>query len=42
MAMAFAPLALKINKLEIEDAPVVEKSYPHFWEDLKRAGFNIS
>jgi 3-phosphoshikimate 1-carboxyvinyltransferase len=39
MAMAFAPLALKIRKLEIEDADVVEKSYPDFWIDLEKAGF---
>lgn len=39
MAMAFAPLALKINQLEIEEPQVVGKSYPLFWEDLKMAGF---
>jgi len=39
MAMAFAPLALKINQLEIEEPTVVGKSYPAFWEDLKKAGF---
>ena len=39
MAMAFAPLALKINQLEIEEPSVVGKSYPSFWEDLKKAGF---
>lgn len=39
MAMAFAPLALKINQLEIEEPAVVGKSYPSFWEDLKKAGF---
>lgn len=33
MAMAFAPLAMCTN-LEIDDASVVVKSYPHFWEDL--------
>ena len=41
MAMAFAPLALKINTLEIEEPEVVGKSYPSFWEDLKKAGFRI-
>jgi 3-phosphoshikimate 1-carboxyvinyltransferase len=41
MAMAFAPLALKRN-LIIEDAMVVSKSYPSFWEDLKSVGFKIS
>ncbi|MEJ5994926.1 3-phosphoshikimate 1-carboxyvinyltransferase [Pedobacter sp. Du54] len=41
MAMAFAPLALKINKLEIEEKQVVEKSYPYFWNDLEKAGFTV-
>lgn len=41
MAMAFAPLALLIEELEIEDYNVVEKSYPYFWEDLKKAGFSV-
>ena len=40
MAMAFAPLALKTD-LIIEEAEVVSKSYPTFWEDLKRIGFPI-
>ena len=41
MAMAFAPLALKTHII-IEDAEVVSKSYPAFWEDLKRIGFQIT
>ena len=41
MAMAFAPLALKTS-LVIEDAEVVSKSYPTFWNDLKSIGFQIS
>lgn len=41
MAMAFAPLALLINEVEIEEMQVVEKSYPYFWEDLKKAGFLV-
>ncbi len=40
MAMSFAPLSLKIPIL-IEDPYVVVKSYPKFWEDLKKAGFRI-
>jgi 3-phosphoshikimate 1-carboxyvinyltransferase len=40
MAMAFAPLALLIPEVEIEDAKVVEKSYPAFWKDLEKAGFS--
>ena len=41
MAMAFAPLALKVPVV-IENAEVVSKSYPDFWEDLKNMGFKIS
>jgi 3-phosphoshikimate 1-carboxyvinyltransferase len=41
MAMAFAPLALLINEVEIEEMQVVEKSYPYYWEDLKKAGFDV-
>lgn len=35
MAMAFAPLALKVP-IKIADAGVVSKSYPGFWEDMER------
>ena len=41
MAMAFAPLALKVP-LTIENAEVVSKSYPTFWEDLKKINFKIN
>ncbi|MDD5152155.1 MAG: 3-phosphoshikimate 1-carboxyvinyltransferase [Flavobacterium sp.] len=41
MAMAFAPLALKVSII-IENAEVVSKSYPDFWIDLKNIGFQIS
>jgi len=41
MAMAFAPLALVIPELEVEDALVVEKSYPAFWTDLEKVGFVV-
>lgn len=40
MAMAFAPLALKTS-LIIEEAEVVSKSYPDFWEDLKTCGIQM-
>lgn len=40
MAMAFAPLALK-TALIIEEAEVVSKSYPAFWDDLKHVGFDV-
>ncbi len=41
MAMAFAPLALKVP-INIENAEVVSKSYPDFWTDLRNIGFQIS
>ena len=41
MAMAFAPLALLIPEVEIEDAKVVEKSYPAFWKDLESVQFEV-
>jgi 3-phosphoshikimate 1-carboxyvinyltransferase len=25
----------------IENPDVVEKSYPHYWDDLKKAGFGL-
>lgn len=40
MALAFAPLALKAP-IAINNPDVVTKSYPHFWEDIKKAGFDI-
>lgn len=40
MAMAFAPLALRVPII-IENAEVVSKSYPTFWDDLKSIGFTI-
>ncbi|WP_081211940.1 3-phosphoshikimate 1-carboxyvinyltransferase [Salegentibacter sediminis] len=40
MAMAFAPLGLKVP-FEIEDAMVVSKSYPDFWKDMEKLGFNV-
>ncbi len=41
MAMAFAPLSLFIDEVEMEDYQVVEKSYPDFWKDLEKAGFTV-
>lgn len=40
MAMAFAPLALKVPII-IEESNVVTKSYPDFWNDLLKVGFTI-
>ncbi|MGY6561760.1 MAG: 3-phosphoshikimate 1-carboxyvinyltransferase [Luteibaculaceae bacterium] len=36
MAMAFAPLSLKVGALTINDPYVVRKSFPHFWKYLGR------
>ena len=41
MAMAFAPLAVSMGQIKIEDPGVVTKSYPGYWEDLGKAGFGI-
>lgn len=41
MAMAFAPAAMFHGNIRIEDAMVVTKSYPSFYEDLKSVGFTI-
>lgn len=40
MAMAFAPLATLMD-VEIENPDVVRKSYPRFWDDMKRVGFEV-
>ncbi len=40
MAMAFAPLGLKTSVI-IDDAEVVSKSYPDFWNDLKSLEFHV-
>ncbi|WP_158961411.1 3-phosphoshikimate 1-carboxyvinyltransferase [Myroides fluvii] len=37
MAMAFAPLVVQMDLL-VNEAEVVNKSYPSFWEDLKKTG----
>ena len=42
MAMAFAPAALALGSITINDPEVVSKSYPHYWDDLRRAGFQIT
>lgn len=41
MAMAFAPVSILVPGLAINNPQVVSKSYPHFWDDLRRAGFTI-
>ena len=41
MALAFAPAAFRLDSLRINNPQVVSKSYPHFWEDIKAAGFGV-
>ena len=41
MAMAFAPLAMLGQPVKIENPLVVGKSYPDYWKDLKKVGFQI-
>ncbi|MDR1676174.1 MAG: 3-phosphoshikimate 1-carboxyvinyltransferase [Tannerella sp.] len=43
MAMALAPLALVCpGGVRVACPEVVSKSYPHFWDDLRRAGFSVA
>ena len=42
MAMAFAPAALYIPGIIINDIDVVSKSYPDFWRHLQDAGFTFA
>lgn len=41
MAMAFATLAMKLDFIVIENTEVVQKSYPGFWDDLRKLGFVV-
>ena len=41
MAMSFAPLAIRLGRIGINHPEVVSKSYPHYWDDLRKAGFHI-
>jgi 3-phosphoshikimate 1-carboxyvinyltransferase len=41
VAMALAPLSILGITVSIENPRVVSKSYPCYWEDYKRVGYNI-
>ena len=41
MALAFASLAFKLGQVRIEHPQVVTKSYPSYWDDLRKAGFTV-
>jgi 3-phosphoshikimate 1-carboxyvinyltransferase len=43
MAMAFAPVSMRRpDGIYISDPEVVSKSYPSYWDDLKKVGFSIT
>ncbi len=42
MAMGLAPLALRLAHISLREPAVVAKSYPGFWDDLKKAGFGVT
>ncbi|MFA8435642.1 MAG: 3-phosphoshikimate 1-carboxyvinyltransferase [Marinifilaceae bacterium] len=41
MAMAFAPVAILLPGIAIDQPDVVGKSYPNFWEQLRQVDFQI-
>ena len=41
MALSFAPASLRFSGLRINNPQVATKSYPHYWDDLKKCGFSI-
>lgn len=38
LAMSLAPLALKVGAVQINNPDVVSKSYPNFWNVLRKTG----
>lgn len=42
MALAFAPLVICTNEIQIKEPDVVIKSYPKYWDDLKSVGFKTT
>jgi len=41
MVLSLTPLAI-LQRISIEDPEVVSKSYPGYWEDIQKLGFNIN
>ena len=41
MAMSLAPASIVLGSIIINEPSVVSKSYPDFWKDLEKAGFNV-
>lgn len=42
MALAFAPLVVNVYKLAIRNPKVIEKSYPNFWTELRKAAISLT
>lgn len=41
MAMAFSPVAMKTKSICLDRSNVIEKSYPNYWNDLKKFNFTL-
>lgn len=41
MAMAFAPCAIRLGSIKINNPHVVSKSYPDYWHDLEKVNFEF-
>ncbi len=41
MALSFATLALVCDEVNIDEPEVIEKSYPDFWKDIEKLGFEV-
>ncbi|MCG8412080.1 MAG: 3-phosphoshikimate 1-carboxyvinyltransferase [Bacteroidales bacterium] len=41
MALAFAPISVVTKKISIKKPNVVIKSYPNYWDSLRKVGFKI-
>ena len=42
MALAFSTVTLTYPDIIIDDPQVITKSYPKYWDDLRKTGFNIT
>ncbi len=38
MAMSLAPLAMKLRTVSVKDPDVVQKSYPDYWDEVRKTG----
>jgi 3-phosphoshikimate 1-carboxyvinyltransferase len=41
MALAFSPLALLLGSVKIDQREVVNKSFPRYWDNLEKLGFQV-